>query len=134
MDGWFAATFLGFSRATANLDLWIKDASENWKNIRIVLKQMLIADFESIETKEFVPGFAFINQISGFELDVMTSLKGFSQLRFDEYYKLSVVAMVEDTQVRLMHINELIEAKKSSGRPKDFFEIKELEKIPKTTT
>ncbi len=78
-----------------------------------------------------MPGFASIVLNSGFELDIMTSLKGFDQVRFDECYTLATEAFVEDVPVRFMHINQLIEAKKAAGRMKDIIDIEELEKIKK---
>ena len=131
MVGGFAATFHGFNRATADLDLWIKDTLDNRQSLRKVLKELEIGDYESIETTQFVPGFTSIMLNSGFELDIMTSLKGFDQIRFDECYNLAARALVENIPVKFLHINQLIEAKKASGRPKDLVDIEELEKIRK---
>jgi hypothetical protein len=133
MVGGFATTLHGFNRATADLDLWIKDTSENRVSLRLVLKELGIGDFESIETTQFVPGYTSVLLNSGFELDIMTSLKGFDQLRFDECYAIAPEAVVEDVHVKFMHINQLIEAKKASGRMKDLMDIEELEKIKKTS-
>ena len=124
----------GFNRTTADLDLWIKDTKENRKNLRHVLKEMGIGDFESIETTQFLPGFTSILLNSGFELDIMTSIKGFDQLRFEECYKIAPVAQIENIPVKFMHINQLIEAKKESGGPKDLIDLEELEKIRKQKT
>ena len=132
MVGGFATTLHGFSRTTADLDLWIKDTIENRKSLRNVLKELEIGDFESIETTQFVPGFTSILLNSGFELDIMTFLKGFDQIRFDECYKIAPVALIEDIPVKFLHINQLIEAKKASGRMKDLLDVEELEKIKKT--
>ncbi|WP_317899254.1 hypothetical protein [Aurantibacillus circumpalustris] len=132
MVGGFATTLHGFSRATADLDIWIKDTPENRRSFRLVLKELEIGDFESIETTQFVPGFTSILLNSGFELDIMTYLKGFDQVRFDECYGLAPEAVVEDVRVKFMHINQLIEAKKASGRKKDLMDVEELEKIKKT--
>lgn len=129
MVGGFATSFNGFSRTTADLDLWIKDNLDNRKSLRLVLKEMGIGDFESIETTQFVPGFTSIILNSGFELDIMTYLKGFDQLRFDECHRAAPIALVEGIPVRFMHINQLIEAKKAAGRAKDLMDIEELEKI-----
>lgn len=81
-----------------------------------------------------MPGFTSIALNSGFELDIMTFLKGFDQLRFDECFELAPVALVEDIPVRFLHINQLIEAKKASGRTKDLLDVEELEKIRKLKT
>ena len=70
---------------------------------------------------------------SGVQLDLMTSLKGFDQIRFDECYKLAPTALIEDVSVKFLHINQLIGAKKSFGRPKDLIDVEELEKIRKAS-
>lgn len=131
MVGGFATTLYGFNRTTQDLDIWIKDSKENPMGLRQTLKELEIGDFESIETTEFVPGDSSIRLNSGFELDIMTSLKGFEQIKFDECYDLAPTADVEGVPVRILHINQLIEAKRSSGRPKDLIDIEELEKIRK---
>jgi len=129
MVGGFATNLHGFSRTTADIDLWIKDTPENRKNLRNVLKDLDIGDFEAIESIDFVPGWSSISLNSGFELDIMTSLKGFEQISFDECYKIAPEAIIENIPVRFLHLNQLIEAKKASGRPKDLLDIEELEKL-----
>lgn len=131
MVGGFATSLHGFDRTTADLDLWIKDSPENRRSLRIVLKEMEIGDFDAIETTQFIPGFTSIMLNSGFELDLMTSLKGFDQARFDECYKIAPTAVIEEVPVKFLHINQLIEAKKAIGRAKDLIDIEELEKIRK---
>jgi hypothetical protein len=70
------------------------------------------------------------SQNSGIELDIMTSLKGLAQIRF-ECFQISPIADIDNIAVRFLHINQLIAAKKASGRPKDLLDIEELEKIKK---
>lgn len=129
MVGGFATNLHGFQRITADLDLWIKDTAENRKQFRNVLKELNIGDFESIETMQFLPGWSSIMINSGFELDIMTSLKGFEQNTFDDCYKMAPIAHIENIPVKFLHINHLIEAKKASARNKDLIDIAELEKI-----
>src|SRR5665213_408530 len=76
MVGGFATNLHGFQRTTADIDLWIKNTPQNRKNLRNTLKDLGIGDFESIETTEFMAGWSTISLNSGFELDIMTSLKG----------------------------------------------------------
>lgn len=92
-------------------------------------KELEIGDFDSIETTQFIPGYTSIQLNSGFELDIMTSLKGFDQIKFDECYKMAPTAQIDDISIKFLHINQLIEAKKASGRPKDLMDIEALEKI-----
>ncbi len=129
MVGGFATNLHGFQRTTGDLDLWIKDTPENRKNFRKTLKEAAIGDIESIETTQLIPGWTVLLFPSGFELDIMTSLKGFSAARFDECYKLSPTALIEEIPVKFLHLNQLIEAKKAAGRPKDLLDLIELEKI-----
>jgi len=133
MVGGFATVLNGFSRTTDDLDLWLKDTPENRINLRAVLKDMEIGDFADLETTQMIPGYTSITLNSGFILDIMTSIKGFDQVKFDECYELSPTAFIEGIPVKFLHINQLIEAKKSSGRPKDLIDVEELEKIRKAT-
>ncbi|MDO9000291.1 hypothetical protein [Sediminibacterium sp.] len=129
MVGGFATTFHGFSRVTQDLDLWIKDTLENRKSLRNVIKELDIGDFEGIETSEFIPGYTSIKLNSGIELDIMTYLKGFEQVKFDECYSIAPVADIDGVSIKFLHINQLIEAKKAAGRAKDLMDLEELEKI-----
>jgi hypothetical protein len=133
MVGGFATALHGFNRITQDVDLWIKDSSENRKTLRTVLKELEIGDFDGIETTQFIPGYTSIILNSGFELDIMTSLMGFEQIKFDDCYKVAPTAIIDEVPVKFLHINHLIQAKKSSGRPKDLIDIEELEKIKKAT-
>lgn len=129
MIGGFATNLHGFSRTTADIDLWIKDTSENRKSLQCVLNELELGKFENIETMQFLPGWTSIKLASGFELDIMTEIKGFSNANFDECYNISPIAIIEDIPVKFLHLNKLIEAKKAASRPKDLIDIIELEKI-----
>ena len=131
MVGGFATNLHGFSRTTQDLDLWIKDTKENRKKFREVLKQLDIGDFEALETTDLIPGWSSILLNSGIELDIMTSLAGFPSEKFDACYEISPTAEIHAVPVKFLHINELIEAKKKSARPKDLIDVIELEKIRK---
>ena len=129
MVGGFATNLHGFQRTTADIDLWIKNTPQNRKNLRNTLKDLGIGDFESIETTEFIAGWSTISLNSGFELDIMTSLKGLDQIMFDECYELAPTAVIESIPIKFLHINQLIQAKKASGRAKDLIDVEELERI-----
>ena len=129
MIGGFATNLHGFQRTTGDLDLWIKDSLENRKKLRECFKKIGLGDFESIETIELIPGWTTLHFDSGFELDIMTSIKGFNQAKFDECYNIAPTAIIHNIPVKFLHLNQLIEAKKASGRPKDLLDVIELEKI-----
>lgn len=131
MVGGFATNLHGFQRTTGDMDLWIKDTLMNRKNLRCVFKELEIGDFENLETVKFIPGWSTIFLNSGFELDIMTSLKGLEQDSFDDCYLIAPTANIFEIPIKFLHINNLIEAKKASARPKDLLDIIELEKIRK---
>ncbi len=129
MIGGFATNLHGFSRTTADIDLWIKDSVENRRQLKLVLNELELGEFSTIETMEFLPGWTSIYLVSGFELDIMTEMKGFTKEDFDTCYEISPTAIIENVPIKFLHINKLLEAKKAVGRPKDLIDIEELEKI-----
>jgi hypothetical protein len=132
MVGGFATNLHGFNRMTADLDIWIKDDVVNRKNLRSALKEADLGDLESIETMDFLPGWSSILLNSGFELDIMTSLKGFAQNDFDSCYDAALTAIIHDIPVKFLNLEQLITEKKVAGRDKDHIDLIELEKIKKS--
>lgn len=76
--------------------------------MRTTLNQLDVGDFEGLETTQMIPSFATIMLNSGFILDLMTSIKGFDQLDFDDCFALSPTVYIEDIPVKFLHINQLI--------------------------
>ena len=129
MVGGFASILNGYNRLTSDLDIWIKDTIENRQALHQSLQEIGLSSIPDLKNIDFVPGWSSINLPSGFELDVMTKLKGFEQEKFDECYKTSNEAIIENISIRFFHINQLIESKKAVNRLKDQLDIEELEKI-----
>lgn len=126
--GGFAVNLHGFQRTTGDLDIWIKDTLTNRQLLRISLKEVGVGDFQALETMEFVPGWSSISLRSGFQLDIMTYLKGFSQEQFIECFRLASTATIEEVPIRFLDIDSLIVAKKASARERDLIDVIELEK------
>jgi hypothetical protein len=131
MVGGFATNLHGFSRITADLDIWIKDTPENRRSFRNALNDAGYGDMDELETVDFVPGWSSIYLSSGLQLDIMTYLQGFPEERFDECFAIAPIAEIHEVRVRFLHFNHLLEAKKASARPKDMIDIAELEKLRK---
>lgn len=129
MVGGFATNLHGFSRTTADIDLWLKDTVQNRRNFRSALVSMGLPDYAALETVQMVPGWSSLRLDSGFELDVMTSLAGFPSGSFDQCFEMASVATIQEIPIPFLHINHLIQAKKQSARPKDLLDVIELEKI-----
>jgi hypothetical protein len=129
MLGGFATNFHGYSRATDDMDLWLEDTLENRKKLRQAIKNHGSGDYEPLERVQFIPGWTEVRLLSGFKLDLMTTVKGLESLTFAEYYNMAVVAEIEGVPVRFLHYNHLIESKKAANRLKDQLDVQELEKI-----
>lgn len=129
MVGGFATNLHGYSRTTADMDIWIKDSIENRQKLNQSLIDFGYGEVPFIEKLEFIPGWTSIKLTSGLELDIMTYLKGFPQERFDECLQYASTALLFGTEVKFLHLNHLIEAKKATSRNKDIVDIEELEKI-----
>jgi hypothetical protein len=129
MVGGFASILNVYNRLTSDLDIWIKDTKENRKAIQISLQEIGLDSLSDLENIDSVPDWSSINLPSGFELDIMTSLKGFEQGTFDDCYIAANEAVIEDITIRFFHINQLIVSKRAINRLKDQLDIEELEKI-----
>lgn len=129
MVGGFAVNLHGFSRVTADADIWLKNTPENRRAFREAMKEEGYGDYEQFETMDFLPGWTTFALNSGLELDLMTSLAGFEDSDFDECMKFASRANIEGVEVPFLHINHLITEKKTVNRPKDQIDILELERI-----
>ncbi|MBS4066865.1 MAG: nucleotidyltransferase [Chitinophagaceae bacterium] len=129
MVGGFAVNMHGYTRATKDADLWLKDTIENRKNLRKAFKELGYGDFESVETMKFLPGWTQFYLNNGVLLDIMTEMKGIERLSFDDCLSKASIADFEGIQVPFLHINHLLANKKAVDRPKDKQDIIELEKI-----
>jgi predicted nucleotidyltransferase len=129
MVGGFATNLHGYSRFTADVDIWIKDTAENRKALRKGLELSENTSFEPVERMEFIPGWSSIYIASGIELDIMTKLKSFEQEKFDDCYKIASIADINGVKVPFLHLNQLIQEKRNVARPKDLEDAEALEKI-----
>ncbi len=128
VDG-FATNLNGFSRTTADLDIWLKDTPQNRIHLRNSLIQAGLGDLPQIERMDFIPSWLSIRLNSGMELDLMAYIKGFEQQNFDICYQTASTAIIFKIPIKFLHINHLIESKKACDRPKDKIDVIELERI-----
>jgi len=128
MVGGFATNLHGYHRLTEDIDLYLEDTTENRRKLRKTFKDIGLGDFESIETIQFIPGWVDFLLDNGVRLDIMTSLKGVS-LSFEECLQRAPIAEIENIKVPFLHINQLIDNKKSVNRSKDQIDVQALERI-----
>ena len=128
MVGGFAVNLHGYQRFTGDIDLWIEDTLENRKSLRKAFLDLDLGDIKEIETMPFIAGWTDF-RFFDITIDLMSNIKGLENISFYECYELASIAEIEGIKVYFLHINQLIESKKASNRPKDKLDIIELEKI-----
>ena len=126
--GGLAVVLHGYNRTTGDMDILVRPSSENYN-------KMLRAFHEFGLPESFIKEVDFLNpedkDVFTFgrpplAIDVMTKMKG---VTFDEVFDESQMMKIEGLNIRVVHLNHLIAAKKASGRYKDLDDIENLEKL-----
>lgn len=128
MIGGFAVNLHGFSRTTGDLDIWLKDSKDNRSNLGKALAQFGYGNI-AFDKIDFIPGWSNLYIGNGISLDIVTSMVGLENITFDDALSAAAVARIFDVEVPFLQINQLIQNKKSTNRPKDKIDIIELQKI-----
>ena len=127
--GGVAVRFHGFNRTTDDLDVWLEDTPTNRKNLRLAFFELGYGDFEEIETMQFITGWTSFFA-AGIEIDFMTQILGLENITFDECYNNSpIFEFNKELEVRFLHLNHLISAKKATNRSKDQLDLEYLIRI-----
>src|SRR5436190_4850992 len=129
MVGGVATNLNGFQRTTNDIDVWIEDTLENRENYRKAYREYSGIDIAMMNRLQIIPGWTNFSLNNGFKLDLTVSMKGLEGFSFDDCYKLSNKASIDDVTVPLLHLNHLIANKKAVNRSKDQIDVMELEKI-----
>ena len=122
--------YYGYTRATADIDLWIYDEPGNRKKLAASMSDLGIRESGLIEKMPLIAGFSEILLDNGIYIDLMKDLQFFKQEKFKECYALSEAFYIEDeVPVNVLHLNKLIEEKEKSKRPRDLEDAYQLKKI-----
>jgi hypothetical protein len=128
--GGYAVNYYGYHRMTEDLDVWIAPTNEN-KNI--FLNTMLCMGYtenelNDIKNEDFTSYFMCSLGARPNVIDVITILH--HSLSFDESEKkMSLHKLSDNIELRLVSYESLKEVKLRSLRPKDLWDISQLEKI-----
>jgi hypothetical protein len=131
--GGMAVNIHGYRRSTGDMDLFVEPSIDNHMKLRKVhlefgmhMGEMDVLEY-FLDTSKYD---VFTFGASPIQIDIMTACKG---LTFDEAYINSIKIELDDNLIaNVIHYNELIIAKKASGRLRDLADIEELEKIKKS--
>ena len=131
MVGGVATNLNGYQHTTDDIDVWLDDTLQNRENYRRAFKEYSGIDITMMSRVQIIPGWTNFNLNNGFRLDLMISMKGLEGFSFDDCYRVSNKADIDDIKVPFLHINHLLANKKAVNRPKDQLDVLELEKIKK---
>lgn len=123
--GGMAVIIHGHSRVTGDMDIWVNRTVENYKRLLSAFGKFNMPVFDMSEDnflhhKDW-DVFKFGRKPTA--IDIMTKVKG---LDFEACYDLSRDFEVDELKVRTIHLNDLLKAKKASGRFKDLDDIEQL--------
>jgi predicted nucleotidyltransferase len=124
--GGFAVNFHGYSRATNDLDIWLKPTTENFLSF-IVALDSLNFDTDELKAMVFNPKKTFIRIPYGnINIEFLTTIPG--DINFTEALKNVESLEIGKTTFKVMGYDDLIKNKKATNRLKDLNDILELEK------
>lgn len=124
--GGYATIMHGYSRTTGDMDVWVNQTEENYLRLVDAYRLFKMPLFDMT-----IDRFLFDNSVDVFTfgrppvcIDVITKIKG---LTFGEAFEKAVTKPINNNiSVRLLHLSDLITAKKASNRPKDQDDLEHL--------
>ncbi len=114
----------GYSRATLDIDIFIKPERSNAEKTLVALKNFGY-DVRDVAVDELMTKKILIRQYL-VETDIHPYVKG---VFFDEVWKNKVKSKFGDTFAWFASLDDLIKMKKAAGRPKDIEDLKYLIKL-----
>lgn len=123
--GGYSVILHGYARTTGDMDIWVNKTIENYKRLQkafqsfgMPLFDMTLYNFlDNPELNVFSFGRPPVS------IDIMTEVKG---LDFENTFQQAKFIEIENLSIRLIQFNDLIKAKRASGRPKDLDDLENL--------
>ena len=123
--GGYSVILHGYSRTTGDMDIWVDKTLDNYQRLRRAFLEFGMPVFDMTEKRFLndpnVDVFTYGKPPSS--IDIMIEVKG---MDFNECYENSVFFEEDGLQIRTIHFNNLINAKKASGRAKDMDDLENL--------
>ena len=129
--GGYAVIYYGYDRTTGDMDIWLQIGNENRNKLIKALKDFGIIDehLEALRKMDFTnPLPVFYFGIKPRQIDFLTSV---SNVKFEEAIKNVNYFPLKEEKIPVIHFNDLILSKITSGRLKDKADIEELQRINK---
>lgn len=123
--GGYAVGYHGYSRATADIDIWIAINPDNARKVTQAIHEFLGFDVEGATPELFLQENKVARMgVPPFRIEVLTTISG---VRFEECYAERVVDILDDIEVPLISLKHLKINKQASGRLKDLNDLEHLD-------
>ena len=124
--GGFSVILHGYARTTGDMDIWVERTTENYLKLKKAFIQFGMPVFDMTEDNFLTHPIwdVFTFGTPPVAIDIMVNVKG---LNFEECYNRTIIFKDEKLEIRTIHKNDLINAKKSSGRSKDLNDLENLQ-------
>jgi len=121
--GGYAVGYHGYSRATADMDIWVASYPRNAEKMVEVLREFGFA-VEGLSADLFLKENTVIRMgVPPFRIEVLTTISGVS---FEECYNERATDTLDDVEVNLISLKHLKANKKAAGRLKDLTDLEYL--------
>ena len=124
--GGYSVILHGYSRTTGDMDLWVERTKDNYLKIKDAFEEFGMPVFDMTEENFlYHPNWdVFTFGIPPVAIDLMIGLEGFN---FQEVFDRSIIFKDDELNIRVIHKNDLIAAKKKAGRSKDLDDLENLQ-------
>lgn len=121
--GGYAVIYYGYSRATGDIDVWVRASAPNAEAIGRVLVTFGFTE-ASIDAQKFLePHKVFQIGVPPLRIDLLTSITG---VEFEPCFRNSSFIDCDGTPIRIISLADLRENKAASGRAKDQADLENL--------
>ena len=119
--GGYAVNYYGYSRATADLDIWIAINAGNADRVARVLREFGFANTQAATFLE--PAKIIRMGVPPVRVEILTSVSG---VDFADCYARRVTADLDGVSANVIDVTDLKRNKAASGRLKDRLDLEEL--------
>ena len=123
--GGYSVIIHGYNRTTGDMDIWVRKTLDNYTKLAAAFQEFKMPVFDMSEinflNNQEMDVFSFGRP--PVSIDIMTAVKG---VDFEESFSQAILAEVDEITVRVIHINQLVQAKKAASRFKDLDDLDNL--------
>lgn len=124
--GGYSVILHGYARTTGDMDIWVERSEDNYTRIKKAFEEfgMPVFDMTKDNFLRHPLWDVFTFGTPPVAIDLMVNIGG---LNFSEVFNRSVIFKDDELEIRTIHKNDLIHAKKTAGRSKDLDDLENLE-------